>query len=152
MSEPFETLHGYYVEDLEVGMSATISKTFAESDVAVYAQLSMDTNPLHLDEEFATHTRAGGRVLHGMITASLISALIGTRLPGPGCLWMGQDMRFRAPVRIGETVRAEAQIVELDRGKQRVVLATTCRVGENTVLEGRATVWVPSRLDHYGGT
>ncbi len=150
MNDAYETLHGYYIEDLEIGMSASVGKAFAESDVAVYAQLSTDTNPLHLNEEFAAHTRAGGRVLHGMITASLISAIVGTRLPGPGCLWMGQDMRFLAPVRIGETVLARAEVVEIDRERQRVHLSTTCSVGDTVVLDGRAELWVPSRSDPGG--
>lgn len=150
MKDHYETRRGYWIEELATGMTATVSKAFSEADVAVYAQISTDTNPLHLDEAFAVHTRAGGRVLHGMVTASLISAIIGTRLPGPGCLWMAQDMRFLAPVRIGETVHARAEIVELDRQKQRVALATICEVDGGNVLEGRATVWVPSR-DHRDG-
>lgn len=145
MNDTFEALHGYYIEDLEAGMSASVTKTFTEQDVDMYARLSTDDNPLHMNEAFAARTRTGGRVLHGMITASLISAIIGTRLPGPGCLWMTQDMRFLGPVRIGETVRAGATIDDIDRQKQRVRLATICTVGKKTVLDGSALVWVPSR-------
>jgi 3-hydroxybutyryl-CoA dehydratase len=145
MTDNFEALHGYYIEDLETGITTSVSKAFSESDVAIYAQLSTDTNPLHLDQEFAAHTRVGGRIVHGMVTASLISAIIGTRLPGPGCLWMSQEMRFLAPVRIGETVKADAEVVEVDRQRQRVRLATVCRVGGKTVLDGHAVTWVPSR-------
>ena len=145
MNDHYESRRGYWIEELEIGMQATVSKAFSEDDIAWYARLSMDTNPLHLDEAFAVHARTGGRVLHGMITASLISSLIGTRLPGPGCLWMAQDMRFLAPVRIGETVRALGEILEVDRDRQQVVMATTCRVAETMVLDGRARIWVPSR-------
>jgi len=144
MNDAFETLHGYYIEDLEIGMSASVTKTFTEQDVAMYAQLSTDDNPLHMNDEFAAQTRAGGRVMHGMIPASLVSAIIGTRLPGPGCLWMAQEMRFRAPVRIGEAVCARAELQDIEREKQRIRLETICTVGETAVLDGIALVWVPS--------
>lgn len=150
MSDTLGSLHGYYIEDLEVGMSVSVAKAFSEADVALYAQISTDTNPLHLDDAFAARTRAGGRVIHGMITASLISAIVGTRLPGPGCLWMAQEMRFLAPVRIGETVQARAEVVEVDRSGQRAVLSVTCEVKGKKVLDGRSTVWVPSRDDDFG--
>lgn len=145
MTETFEARHGYYIEDLETGMTASVMKTFTEQDVDMYALLSTDDNPMHMDEVFAARTRAGGRVLHGMITASLISAIIGTRLPGPGCLWMAQDMRFLGPVRIGDAVRAAATLEDIERDKQRVRLTTTCTVGDKTVLDGSALIWVPSR-------
>lgn len=145
MNETFEALHGYYIEDLETGMSVTLTKAFAEDDLAMYARLSTDDNPLHMNEEFAARTRAGGRVVHGMVTASLISAIVGTRLPGPGCLWMEQALRFLAPVRVGDLVSARAVVDDVDRGKQRVRLRTTCFVGGKAVLEGSALIWVPSR-------
>ena len=145
MSDAFEQTHGFYFEDLRVGMSATISKAFSDQDVLLYAQLSTDDNPLHLHEEFARRTRAGGRVIHGMVTASLISSIVGTRLPGPGCLWMSQELRFVKPVRVGENVDARAEVVELIGVKQRVRLVTTCRVNDAVVLKGEALVWVPSR-------
>lgn len=150
MNDSFEAQHGYWIEDLETGMTASVSRSFSERDVAMYAELSTDDNPLHLDEEFAALARTGGRVIHGMITASLISAIIGTRLPGPGCLWMGQELRFLAPVRIGEAVQATATLDEIDRVRQRVRLATACRVDGKTVLDGSAMVWVPSRRTERG--
>lgn len=145
MSDAFEALHGYYIEDLETGMSVSLTKSFSERDLVMYARLSTDDNPLHMNEAFAARTRFGGRVVHGMVTASLVSAIIGTRLPGPGCLWMGWEMRFLAPVRIGEAVCARAVLDDIDARKQRVRLATSCVVGETTVLDGSALVWVPSR-------
>ena len=145
MNDFFEQMHGYYIEDLQTGMCASVDKRFSKRDLAAYAALSLDDNPLHMNEEFAARTRVGGQVLHGMITASLISAIIGTRLPGPGCLWMSQEMRFLAPVRIGATVVARAEVMDVDREKQRVRLATVCRVGDGIVLDGSALVWVPSR-------
>lgn len=145
MNDAFEALHGYYIEDLKTGMSASVTKAFTGRDVDMYAQLSTDDNPLHMNEEFAARTRTGGRVVHGMITASLVSAIIGTRLPGPGSLWMRQDMRFLAPVRIGETVAAKAILDDIDPERQRVRLTTVCTVADRTVLDGHALVWVPSR-------
>lgn len=147
MSDSYTRLHGYFIEDLEPGLSAALSKAFSERDVELYARVSTDTNPLHLDESFAARTRVGGRVMHGMITAGLISAIIGTRLPGPGCLWMGLEMRFLAPVRIGETVDAHAVVAAVDRVKQRARLNVECAVDGKTVLQGTCLVWVPSRND-----
>jgi len=145
MNDSFEALHGYYIEDLETGMSVTLTKAFTDDDLAMFARISTDDNPLHMNEKFAVRTRAGGRVVHGMVTASLISAIVGTRLPGPGCLWMGQELRFLAPVRVGEVVSAHGVVDGVDRDKQRVRLETTCLVAGKTVLEGSALVWVPSR-------
>lgn len=140
-----DSLHGFYFEDIEIGMSESFEKTVSEEDVIAYAGLSGDVNPLHMDDEFARGTRAGERVVHGMVTASLISTLVGCRLPGPGCLWMGQTIRFLKPVRAGERVRARAEVVEILRERQRIRMLTTCQVGEITVIDGEALVWVPSR-------
>jgi len=150
MNDSYLRLHGYFIEDLEAGMSAELSKAFTEEDLELYARLSTDDNPLHMDESFAARARTGGRILHGMVTASLISAIIGTRLPGPGCLWMEHETRFRAPVRIGDRVHARAVITDVDREKQRVRMLTESRAGGRTVVEGAALVWVPSRAGSGG--
>ena len=141
----FARQHGYYFEDLEVGTSAVFSKTLTDADVTMFAGVSGDSNPLHLSETFASHARTRGRVVHGMVTASLISTLVGTRLPGPGSLWMGQQLNFRVPVRVGETVVAEAVVVELFPERQRVRMETECRVNGRVVIDGHALVWVPRR-------
>jgi len=138
-------LHGYFFEDLAEGMTAVISKTVTDADVALFAGVSMDTNPLHLDEEFARSTRFGGRIAHGMLGASLISAVIGTRLPGPGAVYVAQTLRFRAPVRVGDTLRARVTVTALKPEKKRAELATVVLVGETVVIEGEATLMVPSR-------
>ena len=143
--QEFEGVHGLYFEDIETGMSASFEKVVSEQDVEAFAGLSGDWNPLHLDEEFARHTRAGERVVHGMATASLISTLVGCKLPGPGCLWMGQTLKFLKPVRAGDLVCARAEVVETIEGRQRIRMRTTCRVGDTTVVEGEALVWVPLR-------
>ena len=140
-----EELHGFYLEDLAVGMTAVFGKTVTEADLVMFAGVSGDTNPLHLDEEFASRTRFGGRIVHGMLTASLISTLIGTKLPGPGCIYISQDLRFRAPVRVGDTVETRATITEIDAPRRRVILKTECTVKGQIVLDGVAKVMVPSR-------
>lgn len=140
-----DELHGYYFEDLKVGMTSAFSKTVTEADVLLFAGVSGDTNPLHLSEDFAKTTPFEGRIVHGMLTASLISTLIGTRLPGPGCIYMSQSMRFMAPVRLEDTVVARATVVELFPEKARARLETVCAVGDEIVLEGEALVKVPLR-------
>ena len=141
----YEQQHGYYLEEISPGMSAIYAKTITEADVALYAGVSGDTNPLHLNEEFASQTRFKTRVVHGMLTTSLWSTLVGTRLPGPGCAYMSQDMKFIKPVHLGETVTARVTVAEIDREKQRVYLDGECRVGETVVAFGRGVVWVPKR-------
>ena len=141
-----EELHGYYFEDLSVGMTAAYSKTITDADILLFAGVSGDTNPLHLSEDFAAQSMFEGRIAHGMLTASLISTLIGTKLPGPGCIYMGQNLKFLAPVRIGDTVLTRATIAELNVEKTRITLETTCTVGDEVVIEGNALIKVPSRF------
>lgn len=137
-------MDGYAFEELEVGMAAERSKTVTEADVTLFAGLTGDFNPAHVDEEAARRGRFGGRIAHGMLTAGLLSAVLGTRLPGPGCIYVGQTLRFTRPVRIGDTVTARVEVAELTPEDRRVVLATTCRNQEGeTVLEGEAEVMVP---------
>ncbi|MDJ0958048.1 MAG: MaoC family dehydratase [Arenicellales bacterium] len=150
--EDFDRLHGFYFEDLEVGMNAEVTKVISEADVRIFADLSGDMNPLHLNEEFAKHTRAGGRVIHGMVTASLLSTIVGYKLPGPGCLWMAQTLRFLHPVRIGDRVRARGSIVELLPDKQRIKMEMICRVEDQNVIEGEALIWVPSARSYKSET
>ncbi len=138
-------LYGYFFEDLKPGMKATVSRTITETDLRNFSGVSGDTNPMHLNEEFARETAFGGCIVHGMLTASLISAVVGTKLPGPGCVYMGQTLKFLAPVRVGDTVYATAKVRELIPAKQRVILDTVCTVGNTTVIEGEAMIKVPSR-------
>lgn len=143
----FEQQHGYYLEDLSPGMTAIYAKTITDADVVLFAGVSGDNNPLHLNEVFASQTRFKGRVVHGMLTASLWSTLVGTRLPGPGCAYMSQEMKFIKPVRVGETVTARITVAEIAPLKQRVYLDGECRVNEELVAHGRGVVWVPKRSD-----
>jgi 3-hydroxybutyryl-CoA dehydratase len=138
---PLRTLH---FEDLSVGMTETLSKTISSADVVGFAQLTGDRNPIHLSEHFAAQTAFGGRIAHGLYTAGLISAVLGTRLPGPGAIYISQTLNFRAPVRIGDTVDVSVTIAELVPERQRARLTCTCRVGDEVVLDGEALVKVPS--------
>jgi 3-hydroxybutyryl-CoA dehydratase len=126
--------------DLAVGQSASLAKTITEADILMFAAVSMDTNPVHLDAEAAANSMFKERIAHGMLSAGLISAVLGTRLPGPGTIYLGQTLRFRAPVKIGATVTATATVKSLDPDKKRAVLDTVCTVGGKPVIEGEATV------------
>ncbi len=134
-----------YFEDLSVGMSENYSKTVKSSDVIGFAEISGDRNPIHLSEHFAAKTPFGSRIAHGLYTASLISALIGTRLPGPGAIYMSQTLTFRAPVRIGDTVEASVVVSELIAPGHKAKLFCKCSVDGVVVLEGEALVKVPPR-------
>jgi 3-hydroxybutyryl-CoA dehydratase len=133
-----------YFEDLSVGMTETLAKTIASSDVVGFAQLTGDRNPVHLSEHFAAKTTFGGRVAHGLYTASLISAVLGTRLPGPGAIYISQTLNFRAPVRIGDRVDVTVTVAELIPERQRARLTCVCKVENDIVLDGEALVKVPS--------
>ncbi len=141
----YERQHGYYLEDISVGMSAIFAKTLTDADVTLFAGISGDTNPLHINEAFASQTRFKTRIVQGMLTTSLWSTLVGTRLPGPGSAYLGQETKFVRPVHVGETVTAKMTVMEIDTDKQRVCLDTECLVDGNTVAIGRAVVWVPKR-------
>ena len=134
-----------YVEELSPGMSATIGKTVTEADILAFSGVSTDTNPVHLDEEFAKTTAFHGRIAHGMLSASFISAVLGAHLPGPGTIYLAQTLKFKAPVRIGDTVRTTVTVKEVAVDKNRAVLETVCKVGDTVVVEGEATVMIGKR-------
>lgn len=136
---------GYFFEDLKEGMSAVFSKTITEADLLMFAGVSGDTNPIHLDQDFASRSIFEGRIAHGMLTASLVSTVLGTRLPGPGAIYVTQNLRFLAPVRIGDTVIARVAIEELNAERSRVTFATTCHVTDTKVVDGQAVLMVPRR-------
>lgn len=136
---------GYCFEDIEIGMSASFGKTITDAEISMFAGVSGDTCPIHLNEDFAKHTRFGTRIAHGFISASLISTLVGCRLPGPGSLYVNQQMSFRKPVFIGDTVNARVIVCKLIPERNFIELETTCEVDGDSVVEGIATMWVPSR-------
>jgi 3-hydroxybutyryl-CoA dehydratase len=139
-------LNGYDIEDLRVGMSATFSKTITEADIVLFAGVSGDTNAIHINEEYAATTAFKGRIAHGMLSASVISAAVANRLPGPGAIYMDQHLKFLAPVRPGDTVHATVTVRELVAERGRVVLQTTCTVKGVVVIDGEALVKVDSSV------
>ncbi|MBX9740973.1 MAG: MaoC family dehydratase [Beijerinckiaceae bacterium] len=135
----------YFFEDLSLGMRETIMKTVMADDVVGFATLSGDHNPIHLSDHFARKTRFGGRIAHGLYTASLISAVLGMRLPGPGAVYLSQTLHFRGPVRIGDVVIVSVEVAELTPEGRRCRLACECIVDGKVVLDGEALVMVPPR-------
>ena len=137
--------HGYYFEDLSVGMEASVAKKITEQDIAAFAELSGDVNPVHLSDDFAAGTIFKRRIAHGFLTGSLFSTVLGTKLPGPGCIYLSQSLKFRAPVHIGDEVVATGKITSLDPEKGRAVLAMQAVVNGKSVLDGEAVMMVPRR-------
>jgi 3-hydroxybutyryl-CoA dehydratase len=134
-----------FFEDLRIGQKAGLMRTVMNGDLHLFAELSGDTNPLHICDRFAANTKFGQRIAHGMFTASLVSAIIGTRLPGPGAIYLSQTIRFLAPVRIGDVVTATVEVAELVPARHRVRLFCECVCDGRAVLEGEAWVVVDSR-------
>ena len=141
-----EELSGYFFEELEIGMTAVYALTIGPADLVMFAGISGDTNPMHLNEEYAGQTMFAGTIAHGMLCSSFISTVVGTRLPGPGCVYVSQTLKFKAPVRPGDTVTARATVTELIPQKKRVVLETICTVGDKVVISGEAQVLVPQKI------
>ena len=132
------------IEDIEMGMTRYVQKTVTDRDIEMFAEVSTDRNPVHLDDAYAQDTIFEGRIAHGMLTAGLISAVIGEQLPGHGTIYMGQNLKFLAPVRPGDTVRAEVEVVDIEYAKRRVKLDCRCLVDGKKVLVGEAMVLAPS--------
>lgn len=135
----------YHIDQLQPGMSACTSKTVTEADITLFAGISTDVNPAHLDEEYAKGTMFGGRIAHGMLSAGFISTVLGTKLPGPGAIYLAQTLKFKAPVKIGDTVVARCTIKELTPEKRKAKFDTVCTVRGKVVLEGEADIMVPAR-------
>jgi len=129
-------MDGYYFEDLSLGQTASFAKTITEADILLFAAVSGDTNPVHINAEAAAASMFKERIAHGMLSASLISTVLGTKLPGAGTVYLGQNLKFKAPVRIGQTVTATVVITALDAARKRVTLSTTCTVEGKAVIEG----------------
>jgi 3-hydroxybutyryl-CoA dehydratase len=140
-----DEMRGKYVDEINEGMTAVFGKTVTEADIVLFAGISGDTNPVHLDEDFAKTTMFKGRIAHGMLTAGFISTVFGTKLPGPGCIYLSQSLKFKAPVRIGDTVLARVTATAVDQTKGRVTFSTTAHVGETLVMDGEAQLLVPKR-------
>lgn len=136
---------GYKFEDLSVGMTHQTEHVITEKDIELFAEVSGDRNPLHLDEEFAKNTQFGKRIAHGALTASYISGILGNDLPGPGSIFVGLNMRFRRPVYIGSQVIVKVEVTEMNERGNRVTLKVSCNVDGKAAISGEAMVTVPSR-------
>lgn len=129
---------------LKIGDNASLSKTFTDSDVRTFAEISGDHNPIHIDDEFAASTRFERRLVHGMLTAGMISAVLGMQLPGPGSIYLKQELNFRAPVYIGDTITATVTVTKVREDKPIITLATACKNQDGeTVIEGVAVLLTP---------
>lgn len=144
-------LNGYDIEDLTIGQSAETGKTVTEADIVMFAGVSTDVNAIHLNEEYAKTTMFGGRIAHGMMTAGFISAVLGNKMPGPGTIYVTQSMKFKAPVRIGDTVTAKVTVKEINLEKNRVLLDTICTVAGKVVVEGEALMMPTSKKKREAG-
>jgi 3-hydroxybutyryl-CoA dehydratase len=143
---PIQEFQTLYFEDLKLGMRETLRKTVENEDVIGFAELSGDRNPIHLSDHFARKTRFGGRIVHGLYTASLISAVIGMRLPGPGAVYISQTLNFRGPVKIGDVVEVNVEVIELIEKGRRVRLKCECLVDGKMVLDGEGVLSAPAAI------
>ncbi|ODT87277.1 MaoC family dehydratase [Phenylobacterium sp. SCN 70-31] len=138
-------MQGIFFEDLTVGRSAEMHRVVGAADIEAFAEVSGDSNPVHLDEDYARATPFGERIAHGMLSGAYISAVLGMKLPGPGAIYLSQSLRFRRPVKIGDLVVTRATVTDLDAAKGRVTLETVCQVDGKTVVDGEAVVIAPRR-------
>jgi 3-hydroxybutyryl-CoA dehydratase len=135
---------GHTIAELSIGMTAEMAHMVTQDDITGFAKITGDDNPVHLDEAYAAATPFKGRIAHGMLSAGFISAVLGTRLPGPGCIYMSQSLAFRAPVRPGDTVVTRVTVKDVMPEKRRVKIDTVCSVAGKVVLDGEALVMVPA--------
>lgn len=138
-------MQGLFFEDLSLGQSAETTRVVTANDVEAFAAVSGDTNPVHLDEDYAKTTTFQTRIAHGMLSGAYISAVIGTKLPGPGSIYLSQSMRFRRPVKLGDAVVTRVTIQALDEARGHATLATLCQVNGKTVVDGEAVIMVPRK-------
>jgi 3-hydroxybutyryl-CoA dehydratase len=135
---------GLTIKELNIGDKASFQKTITETDVYLYAGITGDLNPAHINQVEAEKTMFQGRIAHGMLTAGLVSAVLGMQLPGPGSIYLGQELKFMAPVKIGDTIKAEVEVIEKFEDKNRIKLSTVCTNQNGVeVLIGVATIMPP---------
>ncbi len=145
--DQFNKLHGFFIEDLKVGQEAILSKTITEADIANFSGVTGDNNPVHISDDFASKTIFKKRVAHGFFTASLISTLIATKLPGPGSIYISQTLKFLAPAYIGDNILTKAIIQKIDKEKRRVNLLTECFISNKKILTGEAEILVDTKSE-----
>ncbi|MEE9545924.1 MAG: MaoC family dehydratase [Hyphomicrobium sp.] len=136
---------GVFFEDLSVGQEASLSNTVSEANIVAFAEISGDRNPVHLDADYAATTMFKERIAHGMLSAAYISAVFGMKLPGPGAIYMSQTLKFKAPIKIGDTVVTTVKVAELMPEKRRARFECVCTVNDKPVVEGEAMLMVPAR-------
>ena len=145
--DQFNKLHGFFIQDLKVGQEAILSKTVTEADIANFSGVTGDNNPVHISDDFASKTIFKKRVAHGFFTASLISTLIATKLPGPGSIYISQTLKFLAPAYIGDNILTRAIIQKIDKEKRRVNLLTECFISNKKILTGEAEILVDKKSE-----
>lgn len=138
-------MQGFYFDELTVGQAVETSRVVGAADIEAFAEVSGDNNPVHLDEAYAQTTTFGERIAHGMLSGAYISAVIGTKLPGPGAIYLSQSMRFRRPVKLGDPVVTRVTVQALDAQRGHATLATVCQVDGKTVVDGEAVIMVPRK-------
>ncbi|MFN3585304.1 MaoC family dehydratase [Phenylobacterium sp.] len=138
-------MKGFFFDELSVGQSAEMTRTVGAADIEAFAAVSGDENPVHLDEAYAKGTAFGERIAHGMLSGAYISAVLGTKLPGPGAIYLSQSLRFRRPVHIGDVVTARVTVKALDERRGHVTLDTVCEVDGRAVVDGEALVIAPRK-------
>lgn len=137
---------GKTIDEINIGDKDFTEKTITETDVYLYAGVTGDFNPAHINQVYAEGTMFKGRIAHGMLTAGLISQILGMKLPGPGTIYLSQELKFMKPVRIGDTIHAEVEVEEVIKEKNRVILKTTCKnQNDEVVLDGKAVVLAPKK-------
>ena len=133
----------FTITEITIGMTASYSQTISDADVKAFAGISGDHNPVHLSEEYAKSSRFKNRIAHGLLTASFFSAIFGTKLPGEGCVYAGQNLQFKKPVYLGDTVVAKVTVIAIDVLKKRVTFETVCTVKNRVVTTGTAKIFIP---------
>lgn len=133
----------FAIDEIKVGMTASYSQTITDADIKAFAGVSGDHNAVHLCEEYAESSRYKKRIAHGLLTASFFSAIFGTKLPGEGCVYVGQDLQFKRPVYLNDTVVATVTVLKVDAVKRRVTFDTTCTVKGKVVTAGTAEIFIP---------
>lgn len=135
--------NSFKITDIKIGMTASYTQTISDADVKAFAGISGDHNPVHLSEDYAKNSRFKNRIAHGLLTASFFSAIFGTKLPGEGCVYAGQNLQFKKPIYLGDTVVAKVTVIAIDILKKRVTFETVCTVKNRVVTTGTAEIFIP---------
>lgn len=136
-------INSYDINEIKIGASASYSQTITDADIKTFAGISGDNNPIHMDDNYASNSRYKKRIAHGLLSASFFSALFGTKIPGYGCVYVSQNLNFKRPVYLGDTVVAKITVISIDHEKKRVKFKTICLVRNKIVIEGVAEIFVP---------